>query len=81
MINLLDSMFENIRAEFSTLFFPIFAHLYIKIVHAGDFEFAKQFMTKFSPHIPSIHFAQVDLLRFIISPIQLQTCELVQNLL
>ena len=39
MINLLDSMFENIRAEFSTLLFPVFAHLYIKMINSGEGEF------------------------------------------
>jgi len=81
MINLLDSMFENIRAEFSTLLFPVFAHLYIKIINAGDSDFARQFMSKFSNHIPVAHFAQVDLLKYVTQPVQLQGCELIQNLL
>jgi transcription initiation factor TFIID subunit 5 len=80
MINLLDSMFENTRAEFSTLLYPIFVHLYSRIVNAGEIDAARQFMSNFSSHIPPAHFYQIDLLKHVIMPVQLNNIDFIQNL-
>ncbi|KHN77937.1 Transcription initiation factor TFIID subunit 5 [Toxocara canis] len=55
LVSHVDASFDNFRAEFSSLLFPVFAHLYIQLIFEGHSSLAGMFAEKYARSVPSMY--------------------------
>uniref|UniRef100_F1KW86 Transcription initiation factor TFIID subunit 5 n=2 Tax=Ascaris suum TaxID=6253 RepID=F1KW86_ASCSU len=55
LLSHVDASFDNFRAEFASLLFPVFAHLYIQLIFEGHSSLARVFGEKYARSVPSMY--------------------------